>query len=94
MKTEVYSWRLSGELKSELEREARLRKLSLSSLLELAAREWLRKSGEDVAGDDAQRKLHAAVENCIGVITSGNSRRSETAREQVRNRLKARRDGR
>ena len=34
MKTEVYSWRLSGELKSDLEREARLRRVPVSLVLE------------------------------------------------------------
>ncbi len=65
MKTEVYSWRLSGELKSDLEREARLRKLPVSSVLDLAVRDWLKKSGADVAGDDVQRQLHAASEACL-----------------------------
>ena len=68
MKTEIYSWRLSEELKSDLEREARLRQLPVASLLEVAVRDWLKKSGEDVAGDEAQRKLHAAVEDCIGTL--------------------------
>ena len=58
MKTEVYSWRLSRELKSDLEREARLRKVSVSSVLETAVRDWLRKSNADVPDDQAQRKLH------------------------------------
>lgn len=94
MKTAVYSWRLSEELKAELEREARHRRVSLSSLLDLAAREWLRKSGEDVAGDEAQRKLHAAVEECIGVLASNNPHLSETVRETVRKRIGKRVHGR
>jgi len=92
MKTEVYSWRLSGELKSDLEREARLRKVPLSSLLESAIRDWLEKSGEDVAGDEAQRQLHAAAANCLGVLAGGNARRAETARRAVRKRLVRRRE--
>jgi hypothetical protein len=91
MKTEVYSWRVSEELKSDLEREARNRKVPVASLLDLAVRDWLKKSGEDVAGDETQRKLHAAVEECIGVLAGGNPRRSEKARETVRARLKRRR---
>jgi hypothetical protein len=43
MKTEVYSWRVSRELKSGLEREARRRKLSLSAVLDLAVLEGLDK---------------------------------------------------
>src|SRR5258708_28076164 len=58
MKSEVYRWRLSGEIKSDLEREARLRKVSVSSILDMAVREWLRKGRLDVAGDKTQRELH------------------------------------
>jgi hypothetical protein len=94
MKTEIYSWRLSEELKSDLEREARLRRLPVASLLDLAVRDWLKKSGEDVAGDEAQRKLHAAVEECVGVLTGSDPRRSEKVRETVRKRLSKRRRAR
>jgi hypothetical protein len=92
MKTEVYSWRLSGELKSGLERQARLRKVSVSSILDIAVREWLRKSGLDVAGDEAQRELHKSAAKCIGVLAGRNSRRAETAREMIRERLRRHRD--
>jgi hypothetical protein len=94
MKTEVYSWRLSGELKTDLEREARLRKMPVSSVLDVAVREWLKKSNADVAGDEAQRELHAAAENCLGTLASGNSRRAETARKTIRRRLQRRRQAR
>ena len=40
MRTEVYSWRLSDELKSDLERESRLRQVPVSSVLEAAVRAW------------------------------------------------------
>ncbi|MFZ3329492.1 MAG: hypothetical protein WA197_02580 [Candidatus Acidiferrales bacterium] len=92
MKEEVYSWRLSGELKSDLEREARLRRMPVSSVLDLAVRDWLKKSGADVAGDEVQRALHAGAERCLGVIASGNSRRAETARKSVRDRIQRRRE--
>lgn len=91
MKSEVYSWRLSGELKSGLERQARLRKVSVSSILDIAVREWLRKSGLDVAGDEAQRELHKSAAKCIGVLAGRNSRRAETARATIRERLRRRR---
>ena len=90
MKTKVYSWRLSQELKSDLEREARLRKVSVSHLLEIVVGEWLKKSALDVAGDEVQQKLHAAAFRYIGSIAGGNSRRSETARETIRRRLSRR----
>jgi hypothetical protein len=91
MKTEVYSWRLSGELKSDLEREARLRKLSVSSVLDLAVREWLKKSDGDPSGDAAQQTLHAAAADCLGVLAGRNPRRAESARKSIRGRLNRRR---
>jgi len=93
MRTEVYSWRLSGELKSDLEREARLRKVPVSAVLETAVRDWLKKGDADVPEDEAQRRLHTAAAGCFGVFASGNSRRAETAREVLRKRLR-RRNGR
>ena len=93
MRTEVYSWRLSGELKSDLEREARLRKVPVSAVLETAVRDWLKKGDADVPEDEAQRRLHTAAAGCFGVFASGNSRRAETARDVLRKRLR-RRNGR
>jgi hypothetical protein len=90
MRTEVYSWRLSGELKSDLEREARLRKVPVSAVLETAVRDWLKKGDTDLSEDDAQCRLHSAAATCFGVVASGNPRRAETARAALRERLKRR----
>jgi predicted transcriptional regulator len=90
MRTEVYSWRLSDELKSDLEREARLRKMPVSAILDLAVREWLKKSALDVEGEEAQRELHAAAEQYLGVLAGRDRRRAETARETVRKQLRRR----
>lgn len=87
MKGEVYSWRVSSELKCTLEREARARKISLSSLLDVATREWLKTSAAEASEEETQRALHTAAENCLGTLASGNSRRSETVRKSVRERL-------
>jgi hypothetical protein len=87
MRTEVYSWRLSQELKSDLERQARLRKVPVSSILDLAVREWLNKSRLDVAEDEAQHELHAAADRCLGVLEGRNRHRAETTRETIRKRL-------
>ena len=57
MKTEVYSWRVSSDVKTSLDREARRRKISMSAALDLAAREWLQKSGLTSEGDEEQRRL-------------------------------------
>ena len=93
MDTEVYSWRVSSELKSDLERQARIRKTSLSAVLNLAARDWLKQSAETIGDDEEQCRLHEAGMKCVGAIAGGNPRRAETAREAIRERLK-RRDAR
>ena len=90
MKTEVYSWRVSRELKSDLERQARIRKTSLSAVLNLAARDWLKQSAATVGEDEEQRRLHEAGMKCMGAIAGGNPRRAETARQAIRERLKRR----
>ncbi len=93
MKTEVYSWRVSRELKTGLEREARRRKLSLSAALDLAAQEWLQKGTAGQDDDHEQRRLHEAASKAIGTIAGDNPRRAENAREIVR-RLVRQRHGR
>ena len=90
MKTEVYSWRVSSELKQSLEREARRRKASVSSILDAAARQWLAKSRASIADDEGQKRLHAAVAPLIGSISGGDPYRSESVSEIVRARLKRR----
>lgn len=85
MKTEVYSWRLSGELKSDLEREARIRKTSVSSVLDMAVRDWLAKSRVD--DEEEQRRLHAAAAKCFGTLKGKGPHFAETAREEIRKRL-------
>lgn len=90
MKAEVYSWRLSGELKSNLERQARLRGVSVSSILDAAVREWLEKNNGDMGTDEAQRMLHAAAARCFGTFAGGDSKRAEKAGTNVRRRLRRR----
>lgn len=90
MKTEVYSWRLSGDVKLDLEREARIRKVPVSSILDLAVRDWLKKNDGDAGGEEAQRRLHAAASRYLGVLAGGNPRRAETARAAIRKRLERR----
>ena len=90
MKTEVYSWRVSRDLKTDLEHEARRRKTSLSAVLDLAAREWLKKSSAGSEGDEAQRRMHQAASKCLGAFASGVAHRSESARHTLRQRLRQR----
>jgi hypothetical protein len=91
MKTEVYSWRVSTDVKTELEREARRRKTSLSGILDLAAREWLNKSSAENEGDEEQVRLQAAAFKCFGAFEGEDAYRAENARQEVRRRLRPRR---
>ena len=89
MKTEVYSWRVSPELKTALEREARRRNLPVSAVLDLAVQNWLRTGagGED---EEKQHALHQAAGKCFGSWESHRDRGSEGVRETVRERLRRR----
>lgn len=88
MKTEVYSWRVSPDLKTDLEREARRRKISLSAALDLAAQDWLKKRDGDPNDAARQQHLQRAAAACFGKFAGGNSGRSESARQAVRDRLR------
>jgi predicted transcriptional regulator len=90
MKTQVYSWRLSAEVKTDLEREARVRRMPVSAILEAAVRDWLKKAGDDGIEEEAQRRLHAAAARCLGVLESGDPERSARARQTLRERLRRR----
>lgn len=92
MKNEVYSWRVSTDLKTGLEREAHRRKLSLSAVLDLAARDWLNKSGAEIEGDEEQPRLQKAASKCFGALASGNAHRSANVRQGVRQRLRRHHD--
>jgi hypothetical protein len=87
MRTEVYSWRVSSALKSDIEREARLRKTSVSSVLDTAVRDWLKKSAASPAEEAEQLRLHRAAARCLGIIAGRDPRRAETARQSIRLRL-------
>jgi len=90
MKSEVYSWRVSSELKSELERAARLCNKPLSAILDLAVRDWLKKSAADICGDEEQRKLHQAAARCVGAFAGRTPQRAENARQAIQARLRRR----
>jgi post-segregation antitoxin (ccd killing protein) len=91
MKTEVYSWRLSAELKSTLEQEARRRKISVSAALDTAVQEWIEHSRDNSGDEDQQQRLRSAALECVGSISSGNPSRAENARQLVRERLQRKR---
>jgi hypothetical protein len=75
---------LSDNLKSELERAARLRGVPLSAVLEQAARARLsQNAGEPVEDEESQRKLHAAAERYIGTIEGLGPYDAQRVRETV-----------
>jgi hypothetical protein len=93
MKTAVYSWRVSEELKTSLEHAARDRRISISAVLDMAAQDWLMKSRAEEDDDARQSRLQKAAMECFGTLASGDATRSETVGQAVRERLR-RRNGR
>ena len=89
-RSEVYSWRLAPDLKSELEREAKREGRSLGALLEKIAQEWLHAQRRLEYDAEEQKRLHEAVYKNIGGI-EGESDWSITVRETVRRSIRKRR---
>lgn len=88
MKTEVYSWRVSSDIKTGLEREARRRKISVSAALDLAAREWLLRTSMANEDDEGQYRLKKAASKWLGALAGGDAQRSEKVSQTVRQRLR------
>jgi hypothetical protein len=85
MKTEVYSWRLSPDLKDDLEEAARRERVSVSRLLECIAREWLKARAAAAEDDEAeQERLRAIAMRYVGTLRSGDPHLSEKVSERVR----------
>jgi hypothetical protein len=94
MKGEVYSWRLSRELKDDLEQAARREGVSLSRLLERIARDWLKARSSAAEDDEAeQKRLRAVAMQFAGTIRGGDPDRAAEAGKRVRE-LLARKYGR
>lgn len=94
-KSEVYTWRVSPEIKATLEEAARSTNRSVAQLLDEIVTEHL--SSGDRAGEselEQQRRLHSRAARLLGSISGGVPRRSERTRELVRARLKQRRAAR
>jgi hypothetical protein len=85
MKTEVYSWRLSSDLKDDLEEAARRERISVSRLLERIAREWLKTRASAAEDDEAeQERLKAIAMQYVGTIRGGDPDRSAEVSKRVR----------
>lgn len=89
MKSEVYSWRVAQEVKADLEREARMRGVSVSAILDMAVRDWLSKTGVQ-DDEEEQRRIRAAAAPYIGAISGGDPGRSANVRKLVRERVRRR----
>ncbi|HXU45367.1 MAG TPA: hypothetical protein VN783_07570 [Thermoanaerobaculia bacterium] len=89
-KTEVYSWRLSHDLKAELEDAARSDEKSLAELLEQIAQDWLVHSRRNGTSAEQEERLRAAASRFVGAIEGKDPRRAETARAGVRARIASR----
>jgi hypothetical protein len=94
MKSEIYSWRLSQDLKSDLEEAARRERVSVAQLLERIAREWLKARAAAAEDDEAeQERLRAIAMQFVGTIRGGDPDRAAEASKRVRE-LLARKYGR
>jgi hypothetical protein len=90
IKTEVYSWRISRELKGELEEAARSEEKSLAALLEEIAQGWLASSHRKGSARAREERLRADAAKFVGAIEGEDPRRAETAGARVRSRIVAR----
>jgi len=85
MKTEVYSWRLSADLKAALQEQARSEGKSFAELLQEFASEGLRARRNGNVDDEAQQAaLRRRVMATVGTVRSGDPHGSERVSEKVR----------
>src|SRR5256885_2086737 len=79
-KDEVYSWRVTREMKAALEDAARRERASVSGLLERIVRSWLDAARREGSQDGAeQRRPPPAAARVIGTLHGGHARRAEGA---------------
>jgi len=92
-KSEVFTWRLSPELKGALERRARKEGRSVAGLLDRVVQDWLRNGKSDADDEAEQERLRREAAKYLGALSGGNPRRAETARETIRERLRQAHEG-
>lgn len=92
MKTDVYSWRVSTEVKATLEEEARLSGVSVAAILDRITRDWIeqrrRASGDD---DREQTNIRERALRVVGTVAGDDPYRAERARDLVGRKLRDRR---
>lgn len=89
-KNEVYSWRVSSDLKTAIEEAARRHGMTAAQLLELAVRHWLEERDIVADDDEEQKRIRARVLAAAGSISSGDPGRAARASELVKAKLRAR----
>lgn len=84
MKTEVYSWRLTPEMKMRLEAEARRSGKSMAEVLEEISANWL--DGRPGRYDDEMEagRLRKRIMATVGTVRGGDSQRASRSKELVR----------
>lgn len=88
MKTEVYSWRLSAELKADLEEQARSESKPMSALLQELASDGLRARRNGRSNDANERAaLLKRVMRTVGTIRSADPNLASKVKETVRARI-------
>jgi hypothetical protein len=88
MKTEVYSWRLSADLKAEIEDQARSESKSMSALLEELTSDGLRVRRRGNSGQaTARAALLKRVLPTVGTIRSGDPYLASKVNQTVRGRI-------
>jgi post-segregation antitoxin (ccd killing protein) len=89
MKSQVYSWRVAQEVKADLEREARMRGVSVSAILDMAVRDWLSKTGAQ-DDEEGQQKIRAAAAPYVGALTGIGPGNAANVRKVIRERVRRR----
>ena len=92
-KSEVYSWRVSPELKDRLMRAAHARNSSLAELLDEITTAWLLQQ-QDPDEERQQRALQEAARSFVGRLAGNDPHRAEQASERVKQKLRERRRAR
>jgi len=84
MKTEVYSWRVSAELKAALQEQARSEGKSFAQLLQEFASDGLRaRRNGNVDDDEEQAAIRRRAAPAIGAVCSNDPYGSERVSERV-----------
>jgi len=87
VKTEIYSWRLTRDLRTRIERAARDRKVEVAQVLDMAVLDWLATNERKITGNEEQKRLHAVAERLIGVVRGKDRNRSVSVSKQMRESL-------